>query len=347
MRQKILFVDVTSPLAYDPASGNKQAVGGTESSVMRTAELLSLEYDVCVAQQARTNHLVLGENLAYRPLAEALSHFEADEIILLRKFSVLKTLRRQFPRAGLCLWLHTYKSSEYVLKKPFLQKLKVTLVGNSRTHQTHLDAILNQTVAARLLGFGREKVPVRYCYNPIPEPAVKQPARRDPHKLIFLSSPNKGLDQVLEAFQRVRQHVPGLRLCVANPGYRPNAQVANQAGVEALGALPHAQVMRQVAESLCVFYPQDTFAETFGLIYAEANALGVPVLGCDVGAAREILHPANPLVKAGDYPSMVDLIRQWQKQPPAVNYRSEFSPENVFRQWQALFQNRQAVAAGG
>ncbi len=337
MPKKILFVDLTHPKAYDPQRTQQQAVGGTEASLMRTAAILAKEHTVCVAQQARGEPTDFGTSLSYRPLPEALAGFAADEVVVLRKFSALKGLRQRYPQAGLHLWLHTCKKAEFSLKKPVFQSLGVSVVGNSRTHRDHLHRVLNESLTGRLLGLGRQAVPVHFAYNPIPQPKVRTGTSRDPNKLIFLSSPNKGLDQVLQAFRQVRKQLPALRLYVANPGYRPHADTAQESGVVSLGALPHAELMQHLAESLCLFYPQDSFAETFGLVYAEANALGVPVLACDVGAAREIVHPANPLVVANDYAGMVNLIRDWQQQPPAVAYRDIFSEAAVQRQWDSIF----------
>ena len=336
--RRILFVDVTHPQAYDEQTLNSQPLGGTEASVIRTAGILASRHQVCVAQKARSSIYQASQNLQYLPLEMALETFAADEVVVLRKFPTLKKLRQHYPGAGLYLWLHTYKNAEYALKKPLLQNMGAGIVANSCTHRTHLHQILNQSLAGRMLGFGRAPVPVNHCYNPVPVPVLHKAVRRDINKLIFLSAPNKGLDQVLDAFAAIRRKMPALRLYVANPGYRPNARVAARSGIVPLGALPHQAVMQHVAESLCVFYPQDSFAETFGLIYAEANALGVPVMACDVGAAREILHPDNPLVAAHDYAVQADLLKQWQKQPPVVARRVEFSAAPVARQWQTVFE---------
>ncbi len=336
-QRRILFVDVTHPKAYDEQTLTSQPLGGTEASVIRTAGILASRHQVCVAQKARSSMYQASQNLQYLPLEMALETFAADEVVVLRKFPTLKKLRQHYPGAGLHLWLHTYKNAEYALKKPLLQNLGAGIVANSRTHRRHLDQILNRSLAGKVLGLGRSPVPVSHCYNPVPVPALGTPVQRDINKLIFLSAPNKGLEQVLDAFAAARRKMPALRLYVANPGYRPDARVAARSGIVPLGALPHQAVMRHVAESLCVFYPQDSFAETFGLIYAEANALSVPVMACDVGAAREILHPANPLVAANDYAAQLDLLRQWQKQPPAVARRVEFSAAAVARQWHKVF----------
>ncbi len=54
--------------------------------------------------------------------------------------------------------------------------------------------------------------------------------------------------------------------------------------------------MQHIRESLCVFYPQTQRCETFGLVYAESNAVGTPVLAHDFGAAREVLSSPDQLI---------------------------------------------------
>jgi len=333
----ILFADTSHPKAYDFDDLVAQAMGGTESSLLRTAQILSKQgHQVTIFQQHRdkksTQHniLFIGPDLLYRLQAVG---YAPDHVIVLRKFPQLINFKQHFPQAQYHLWIHTYKNWEYVLKRSIRFKPAWQLITNSKTHAKHSDRLLNKGLLGRIYNLFKPKISIKTCYNPIPaELADYAPQRRDTNKLLFLSAPNKGLDQVLKTFQQINRHLKDLQLYIANPGYR-NDQLTDIPNVHYLGALPAEQVKQHIASSLCVFYPQDTFAETFGLIYAEANALGTPVMAHDIGAAREILHPDNALIKAGDNYQIAKMLVEWQRNLPNVSYRDEFDQPAVYQQW--------------
>lgn len=328
---RILFADTTHPKPYDFTDLANQAMGGTESSLLRTAHILATHgHEVSVFQQARTEHTsehgigFLGPDM--------LDNLTAPEhVVILRKFPQLFEFQQRFPKAQMHLWIHTYKNWEYVLKRGYRLKQPWQLITNSQTHAADCDRLLHRGFLGRLFNLFKPKVPIHACHNPILEPKPQNVAR-DLNKLLYLSAPNKGLDQVLTTFQRINRDLSDLRLCVANPGYRSEER-QTIANVEYLGALPADQVRYHLASSLCVFYPQNSFAETFGLIYAEANALGTPVLAHDIGAAREILHPNNPLIDANNLTQITETLKHWQQRLPTLGYRQEFSQHAIYAQW--------------
>lgn len=329
----ILLADTSHPKAYDFEHLAAQAMGGTESSLLRTAAILASHgHRLTVFQQAR--ELAVEQQGIDFIGPELLAELSApDHIVVLRKFPQLLTLQQKFPQARMHLWIHTYKNWEYVFKRGRHTPQPWQLITNSHTHAADCDRLLNCSVMGRLFNLFKTKVPIATCYNPIPRSLSEPPkVARDPNKLLFLSAPNKGLQQVLKTFAHINRHLKDLRLYVANPGYRQDHQT-NLPNVTFLGALPADQVSEHLASSLCVFYPQDSFAETFGLIYAEANALGTPVLAHDIGAAREILHPNNPLIKAHDRHQITKTLVGWQRELPAVSYRDEFDAPAIYRQW--------------
>jgi glycosyltransferase involved in cell wall biosynthesis len=327
----ILFLDNTYPKAYQLSTLKQQAIGGTESSVVKTALLLSKEYNVFVAQKYREDEHRESESLSFIPKSQ-MHKINPDFIVVLRKYPLLKKLKKKFPKAKLFLWLHTYKNTEYVFKRVGLSKTDTTIICNSKTHAEHTAQILNKSVLGSLFSLFSKKTKVAYCYNPIAKPK-KPTIKRDINKLLFFSSPNKGLKQVVECFNTINKKLPELRLYIANPGYKDDKSIELNDNIIILGSLPHHQMMQHVAESLCVFYPQDIFAETFGLIYAEANALATPVLAHDIGAARETLHGNNNLIDAQDNKQILEVIKTWQKQLPVVEYKQDFNDESVFEQW--------------
>ncbi|MGH8324486.1 MAG: glycosyltransferase, partial [Steroidobacteraceae bacterium] len=117
----------------------------------------------------------------------------------------------------------------------------------------------------------------------------------DEHKLVFFSSPNKGLKFTLDAFRALRRQVPDLRLVVGNPGYKVRKSVLIE-GVEYLGPQPQARMHAEVRTALCTFFPNFIIPETFGLVFAESNAVGTPVLTHDCGAAAEVIGDRNQIL---------------------------------------------------
>ncbi len=330
----ILFADTSHPKPYDFVSLATYAMGGTESSLLRTAHILKNHgHNITIFQQRRTK-ATRQNSIDFIGPAQLESLQESPQhVIVLRKFPQVLVFQKHFPQAQFHLWIHTYKNWEYVLKRGIRTKQPWQLITNSKTHAAHCDKILNRSFMGRIYNLFKKPVSIKACYNPIPSRLADGVSTdRDPNKLLFLSAPNKGLQQVLKTFQQINRHMKDLKLYVANPGYRKD-QPQEIANVHYLGALPGDQVKHHLATSLCVFYPQDSFAETFGLIYAEANALGTPVMAHDIGAAREILHPNNSLINAEDNYQITKTLAQWQRELPDVSYRQEFNGPAIYQQW--------------
>ena len=330
----ILFADTTHPKPYDFVDLAAFAMGGTESSLLRTAHILKTQGHRITIFQQRHHFPTTQNNIEFiGPEQLKQLNQDPDHVVVLRKFPQILAFQQQFPDAQMHLWIHTYKNWEYVLKRGIRTRKPWQLITNSRTHAKHCDRILNRSLLGRLYNMFKPKVSIKTCYNPIPARLAEAPAEpRDTSKLLFLSAPNKGLDQVLKTFQQINRHLKDLKLYVANPGYRKD-QPQDIPNVHYLGALPSDQVQHHLATSLCVFYPQDTFAETFGLIYAEANAMGTPVMAHDIGAAREILHPNNALINAEDNYQITKTLVEWQRNMPEVSYRQEFNNPAIYQQW--------------
>jgi glycosyltransferase involved in cell wall biosynthesis len=187
----------------------------------------------------------------------------------------------------------------------------------------------------------------------------------DERKLVFFSSPNKGLDFTLDAFGYLRRRMPELRLVVGNPGYKA-ARAARGAGVEWLGAQPQARIHAEVRSALCTFFPNFVIPETFGLVFAESHALGTPVLTHDCGAAREIVadpqqtlpltrghllyeaavRPLGPAwrraasrlaARAGLFDAYLERIRAWRGGArPRATPDPRFRASHVMARWRSL-----------
>lgn len=101
--------------------------------------------------------------------------------------------------------------------------------------------------------------------------------------------PEKGLDVLLTAWAQVAPH--GLTLEVAGEGQLA-AQAANTPGTILLGRLSTEQVAERMRAARAVLVPS-MWDEPFGLVAAEAYAVGTPVLAGRHGALPELLAAAD------------------------------------------------------
>ena len=271
----ILFFDPTCVRPYDSATLRRQAMGGTEASVVRIADAL----DALVAQHNRTER-----SGRYLPPGRDPG---VGCVVVLRDSRALATVRNLYPNARVFLWLHdrmrpgSRRARWLASTAGLLNELAVRMVCVSDTQRREVEATLRWMRADERLG-------ARTIYNPIDDALVPDGSPVDARKLVFLSSPNKGLSFTLDAFRALRRRMPDLRLVVGNPGYKQGA-LGRVAGVEFLGPQPQSRMHAEVRSALCTFFPNFVIPETFGLVFAESNALGTPVLTHDCGAAREVI----------------------------------------------------------
>ena len=351
----ILFFDSACPFPYSQDTllipGSK--IGGAEATIIRVAQGLSDSYRVSVGQHNRTTHEECpGRNLAWLTKKEATeSSLNIDVVVVQRRVADLPLMKRHHPRARLFVWSHDWFNPcppgfsrmglawRVKVETRFLLYARYDAVGIavSRTHMGNIRESLMQT---RVIGGLRNRVHLDYVYNPISDDLDVSPESRgfDPNKLMFFSAPWKGLDIVLQTFNAVRRHLPELTLHVATPGYAPaeRSEFSSPENVIFLGSLSHEAVLREVRTALCVFYPAYSIPESFGLVFAESNAVGTPVLAHPFGAAPELLTPEQ-LVDGRDVDGIVERLRAWRSGArPVVRARKEFRLSNVVRDWERV-----------
>jgi len=337
---KILFADFTGVPPYTHQTLHEQAMSGTIASLIRVAEQLARTDDVIVAQPGRTEDVVLPGHAGYvgwDHRGRYPAGTDPDVVIMVKECRQAAPMRAAYPRARLMLWVPSIPGDTYRRHRGALVKADCTIVAVSDFQKS---LFLDLFRGGPLTRWWRRPIPrVERVYYPIDDDLVPDDTPRDPDKLVFFSSPHKGLDQVLAALAAARKRRPTLRLALANPGYMaldlPNADDA----IEVLGALPNHEVLRHVREAFCVFYPQTSFQETFGVVFAEANAVGTPVLSHPIGAAPEVLRGEGQLVDTRDPERTADRLMSWYTQgPPTVHARPEFRLSAVMAAWRQLLQ---------
>ncbi|WP_303902541.1 glycosyltransferase family 4 protein [Thiohalomonas denitrificans] len=337
---RILFVDPKSTTPYDFQLMESVGIGGTEASLVRVAEGVSRKHDVVVAQLGRKEPYSAHAGLRYVSMDEKpFGTEDPDVVVVVRKHRLTPVYRERYPQAAIYCWIHNWQRAENVLKRYWLARNGCGVIAVSDAHLAAADRIING-LPARLLGKiagAPGLVPIQRIYNPINDELNPDSMPVNPDQLIFFSTANKGLREVLRTFARVRERFPLMKLLVA--GNRPEGLRVNLAkdlspGVELVGRLPQAEVLKLVRQSLCVFYPQTIHPETFGLIYAEANAVGTPVLAHDFGAAREVLGGHEQLVDGHDVSAVIAKLAEWRDGGrPRVSARPQFRTTRVIAAW--------------
>ena len=363
----VLFYDPGCPAPYSRRTLEQAALGGTEATVVRIAEALDAE----VMQHNRTESegRYRPGNLSTRkpPLP---SERQIEHLIILRDPRAVEPLCALFPGARPYLWLHdlvrpgSKRGRRLAAAAGALARLGVTVVCVSEFQRAQAQAVLARAGVAT-------RVRVVTIYNPIDDDLMPTGEAVDPGKLVFLSSPNKGLRFALDAFEAVRCALPGMRLCVGSPGYKSfrDAGVRGRAdansGIQWLGPLPHARAVTEMRSALCVFYPNFVLPETFGLVFAEASAVGTPVLTHDCGAAAEVLADPRQLLpiapaarryerttrllpgalrpilaaraeRRGVFEPYVERVRAWRSDRPRTAPDARFRLAAVAERWRAL-----------
>lgn len=272
---QVLFYDPLCREPYDSATLRERASGGTEASVTRIADALG----ACVAQHNRTE-----DNGNYRRPGRIAG---IEHVVVVRESRALPILRELYPRAQFYLWVHdqmnpgSKRARRLASTARVLRELEVKVICVSDWQRQRLEATLE--------GIGlADRVTARTIYNPVADELKADDGPVDADRLVFFSSPNKGLAYALDVFASLRRRIPSLRLLVGNPAYK-RGRVSGRDGVEYLGPQPQERIHASVRGALCTFAPNFVLPETFGLVYAESKALGTPVLAHDCGAAAEVI----------------------------------------------------------
>lgn len=128
--------------------------------------------------------------------------------------------------------------------------------------------------------------------------------KKDPHKLIYISRPERGLEPLLQIFPQIKERCPEAKLRCARyySMYEPqpnikmicdNADKMMQEtdGCEYLGNLSKEELYREIASSRLMVYPGvPNFNETGCIAAMEAQACGTPIVCSNKGGIMETVN---------------------------------------------------------
>lgn len=342
---RILFIHPDCNRPYHGRTHLQEPLGGTEATVIRVAEGLSSRgHCVTVMQGGRTETEVTANRVRYMPLEVKPERTpDYQQVIVIDTEKLLPTIRQYYQPHSLYLWMHCFPGKKRRKNLgEYLARSEATILSVSSTHR----AVLMR----HLIRYGEtgkhSPERVRVIYNPVSDHLVPDQTPVDEDMLVFLSSPHKGLPQVLDHFNRLRQELPSLKLYVADPGYMKGYGVNElPENVYRIGSVPHPRVMEIIRSSYCLFYPQSGFAETFGLVFAESLAVGTPVLAHPAGAAAEVIENEEMLINADDHQTIRNTFLRWKENGrPVARLSEKFRLSSVLDAWEQTINQDPAPA---
>jgi glycosyltransferase involved in cell wall biosynthesis len=176
-------------------------------------------------------------------------------------------------------------------------------------------------------------------------------------RLLFVGRcvPDKGLAQLIEVLRLLRERGLALPLLVvgsfpdeaARGAFLASAGLAGvREQIEARDAVPREQLPALYRQAACLLAPSQ-WSEPFGLMSAEAQACGTPVIASRVGGLPDTLQDGVTgfLCEAGDAAAMAARVAQlqadaalWQRMSAAAREfaAGAFRPERVLEQIEAI-----------
>ena len=157
----------------------------------------------------------------------------------------------------------------------------------------------------------------------------------------------KGVEELLAAWRRAA--APELRLVLVGDGpLREEVERQAPADVEVAGWLPHGRVLERMRSARALAFPS-TWYEPFGMVLIEALAAGLPVVGFEAGAARQIVEPDPPdlLAPVGDVDALAraigrlrddDLVDEASRRCRA-RFEAAFTPEGNLPMLEAIYRS--------
>lgn len=345
----ILFVDAKASEQYDYEYLKKHSIGGIEQTILKTAQELAKKHKVYIAQLNREKPYE-ENNVSYIDHKTSLdsSKVKPDIIIILRKYRLLKDYSKIYPTAKFFVWAHNFQHYDILARRHWIIKTKAKVICISKCHRDYIDNIFNGVWSwiFRVFKFSFKNVPVTHIYyavDPDFTPDAEIPV--DSNKLLFFSTPDKGLKMTLKHFKEVLKYAPDFKLYIAGAPreviekHDLDKDILHSDSVEILGRLTKEEIIRHLRDSFCVFYPQNVHPETFGRVYIESNCIGTPMLAHPYGSMMEVVDNEEQFVNAGDSKEVVEKLLDWKKNGrPKVFCKKEFQLENIVQRWNDILE---------
>lgn len=342
--------------AWNGHSDKEKGIGGSEGMTIQMArELALLGNDVTVYNECRADDGEIFDGVKYVDHNKWQTTEDADVFISLRNPTVFKrlpliTAKKQY------LWLHdtTYGMQE---KSNFYAPNKVIVLSEYHKEIIKQNHGIKDDDQFYITRNALNKNALEY--------ADKSKVKRQPYKLIYASSYDRGLDHALRMFPAIKKSVPEAELHVfygwntfdAMMKMRRNTPTAEymarmkeeieellqQDGVVHHGRVSQNELYKEFASSDVWFYPTE-FTEISCITAMQAQALGAVPVTTPVAALRETVSSKYGVKTTLDQIQetviyyLQNRTELEKKRKPMIEWaRKEYDINSLAKEWDKLF----------
>ena len=247
-------------------------------------------------------------------------------------------------------WKNYYMYNPHI---PVLSPLEINSGNNTyiwlhnwtTCHEEVPRLFLSNALKNYVQGKGKKVAGDQTIHYMVPKDMDKQkPKEKRSNYLFWMSAFGKGFREALTIYVALYDKGMKRPFYVCCPPQRQKKDVKiftdfmadlNKDGypIHFLGELNYERVLKSLSNAACLFragMPQ----ETFGLVYLEANKLGVPVITYESDAAEEILTDENNMFIRKD--TTIDDVYNWtidiEKRKTSVDMK-KFDPDKIIKKW--------------
>ncbi|MFQ5962991.1 MAG: glycosyltransferase [Candidatus Scalinduaceae bacterium] len=350
MKKSILFL--ANSVEFNPETIINKGLGGSETAIIYIAkELARLGNDVVVICPCNAPGNYNG--VLYQDIKESESYILGKNFDVMVVSRMLDAFKMNLPARLKIFW------TQDAYDQPFLKDLgnkyiqnridKIFTVGKwqAETMMKHFNISSEKFFLSRN-GINREF----YENNKY---------KRNIGRLVYTSTPFRGLDVLLDVFPIIKTRIPFAELfiyssmCVYGMSEDDNRKMygklydkCNQPGIYLKGSIPQNILSDELKKSYLMVYPNH-FTETSCIAAIEAQAAGLPVVTTESGGLSEtVLHNKTGICISGNSKSrdyqdrfvkeVVHLIRykdRWNEMSLTAHHRAleNYSWDVIAREW--------------
>ncbi len=278
---------------FHPGTILARGLGGSESALIHLArELAAIGHTVHVFCDCDAPGEYDG--VIYRNVSELRTFFQVSSLDLFVSIRIPEVLAEPIPTRLKWLWTGDSFDQSHIqaLHDPSridsIDRIVTVSDWQAESYQRHFNIPEEKFYVSR---------------NGFHSPFFEGPVSFDrSHKLVYSSTPFRGLDVLLDLFPKIRREVPDAELLIFSSmsvygvsreedekEYGALYRKAEQPGVKLIGAIPQDRLAKELMQSALMAYPNH-FAETSCIAAIEAQAAGNPVVTTALGGLNETVQ---------------------------------------------------------